>query len=365
MSQIEENEDFREFNEDEKEDAEKATRVVTKLFTYPADFTLQILKDKLVSGEIEVPPFQRNYVWTKEKASMLVDSFMRRLPVPPVYLFAEDDNTLLIVDGQQRLITIKRFFENKWEGEEDFKLILDEGNPLNGKGFGDLDEVEQKRFKNTVMRAVVVEPKEPEFASAMYDIFERLNTGGVLLLPQEIRNCVYHGKLNDTINKLNKSPDWRKLIGEAEQDRRKRDVELILRGIALSQIGREVGAVKKLSYYPSMKQFLNDFMKQMQNPPPDWLSDVESSFTNTVKLILKNLGEQPFHLRKGKMNAPTYDAVFASYTRHSEKIPKNIKDRYELLKQDFDFRGFTEDRPTGTKSVNGRIEIAERILFGS
>lgn len=365
LSQSHEDLDFVEFSEDEKEDSEKASRVATKLYTYPADFTLELLKDKLNSGEIQVPPFQRNYVWTKQKASMLIDSFMRRLPVPPVYLFAQDDNTLLIVDGHQRLITIKRFFEDKWENAEGFKLTLDDKHPFNNKAFQDMGEADQKRFKNTTMRAMVVEPKEPQYSAAMYDIFQRLNTGGVLLMPQEIRNCVYHGKLNDTLNELNKSADWRRIVGEDKEDLRRRDVELVLRGIALSHIGRKVGDIDPWKYYPSMKEFLNDFMDHMQNPEEDWLSDLKSQFATTVRLILKTLGEQPFHLRKGKMNAPTYDAVFVAYSRHLESIPKNIKNRYDRLKDDMDFKLLTEDRPTGTGSVNGRIEMTERALFGS
>jgi len=355
--------DFLEPIEEEIEEADRAIRIESKLYSYPADFTLEVLNEKIGKKEIVVPPFQRNYVWSKEKASMLIDSFLRRLPVPPVYLFATNEDNLLIVDGHQRLLTIRRFLEGTWENGEEFKLVLDQEHPFNEKRFEDLDSANQKRFKNSVMRAMVIEPKEGKYANAMYDIFQRLNTGGVLLMPQEIRNCVYHGELNDSFKNLNKIADWRKVIGEPEEDKRLRDIELVLRGIALSYVGQRVGSFDPLKYRPSMKEFLNNFMEEMQNPSKEWLSNVESLFTTTIRLILTALGENPFRVRVA-MNAPTYDAVFVAFAKHLGKIPPDIKERYEWLKNENDFQLLTKDRPTSAKSVNGRIEIAQRVLFG-
>ncbi|MDG6920641.1 MAG: DUF262 domain-containing protein [Nitrososphaerota archaeon] len=363
MSETDEDSGFLEPLEDELEDMRRAVRIESKLYSYPADFPLQVLHEKIDSGEIDFPPFQRKYVWTKEKASMLIDSFMRRLPVPPVYLFTTSKGTLLVVDGQQRLRTIKRFFEDRWEDGEEFELVLADDNPLNNKRFQDLDEADQKKLKNAVMRSMVIEPKSGRYDNAMYDIFERLNTGGMLLMPQEIRNCVYHGALNDSIIRLNRLADWRTIVGTAEEDKRLRDVELILRGVALSNLGKDIGPEPPLRYKPSMKQFLNDFMKTMQDPSKEWVGDMESTFTTTARLIVKTLGETPFHVTRA-MRAPTYDAVFVAFAKHPESIPPDIKERYELLKADADFKKYTEERPTGAKSVNGRLDLAEKVLFG-
>ncbi len=362
MSESDEDSGFLEANEDEQADAGKALRIESKLYTYPADFPLQVLHEKIDSNEIQFPPFQRKYVWTKEKASMLIDSFMRRLPVPPVYLFTTTEGTLLVVDGQQRLRTIKRFFENNWEDGE-FELVLADENPLSSKRFKDLDQVEQKKLKNAVMRSIVIEPKSGRYDNAMYDIFERLNTGGMLLMPQEIRNCVYHGPLNDSFTKLNKLADWRKIIGRNNEDKRLRDIELILRGVALYNLGKEIGDDPPFRYKPSMKQFLNDFMKTMQSPTNEWIGDMESMFTTTARLILTTLGETPFHVKRA-MRAPTYDAVFVAFAKHPQAIPPDIVRRYESLKANDEFKSYTEERPTGAKSVNGRLELAERVLFG-
>lgn len=348
----------------EEEDQAIAIKVDGKLYAYPADFTLEVLYSKLKSGEIVVPPFQRKYVWKIEGASKLIESFMRTLPIPPVYLFKTPNETLWIVDGHQRLMTVRRFFEKKWEADQEFRLILDEKSEFNSKTYEDLNTTEQRKLKNAVLRAVIVEPRSGQSDEALYDMFERLNTGGALLKPQEIRNCVYHGRLNDTFHDLNKLDEWRKIIGTENEDKRQRDVELILRGLALYNIG--VGKNVKggvLAYKPSLKSFLNDFMKVYQNPDEEWLKEMQTLFSNTIKNVVKTLGERPFHLRRA-MNAATFDAVFVAYARNSSTIPSEIKRKYEKLKSDSKFRDYTEERPTGEGSVNGRIKIAEKILFG-
>jgi hypothetical protein len=364
LSETEAEQGFLEPNEDEENDAKRATRIETELYSFPADYTLELITSKLAKGEISVPPFQRNYVWSKEKASMLIDSFVRRLPVPPVYLFAQKDNTLLIIDGHQRLTTVKRFFEGRWSDSEEFELSLEASNQLNGKKFTDFTTDEQNQLKNWVLRAIVIEPKKEEYRDAMYDIFSRLNTGGVNLMPQEIRNCAFHGTFNESLKTLNRLSDWRSIIGQVDEDARMRDVELILRGIALYHIGLKVGSIDRLEYNPSLKQFLNDFMKEMQNPPKEWLDDIESLFTTTTRIIHSTLGNRPFHLRRSRMNAPTFDSVFVAFARHYDSVPADVARRYAKLKEVQEFKDFTEERPTGAKSVNGRIEIAESALFG-
>lgn len=353
-----------ELTKDELLDEQKPVRPESKLYSYPADFTLEVLSSKLEDGEIVVPPFQRRYVWTLEKASMLIESFLRSLPVPPVYLFTTDDGKLLIVDGHQRLQTIRRFFDGTWSDGEDFKLLLDETSDWNGKSFHELPPAQQRKIKVSVMRTYIIEKKEGSTDNAMYDMFQRLNTGGVLLTPQEIRNCVYHGPLNDALLKLNSSHDWRLIVGSDEADRRQRDVELILRGLALGHIGKKLPEQDEaLHYKPSLRDFLDSFMKTMQNPTNEWLDDASKLFSDTISRILEGLGERPFHLRRS-MNAPTYDAVFVAFARSPRVKPESIKTKYERLKANNEFRDFTEERPTGTASVNGRIELAERILFG-
>ena len=86
--------------------------------TYPADFTLEVLHQKFLAGEIVIPPFQRQFVWKQVQSSKLVESFLLGLPVPSVFLYTErDSQNLLVIDGQQRLRSIFYFFEGYF-GEE-------------------------------------------------------------------------------------------------------------------------------------------------------------------------------------------------------------------------------------------------------
>src|SRR5437867_3136068 len=87
-----------------------------EIVTYPADFTLEVLVQKLKDKEIHVTHFQRQYVWTQKQASKLIESFLLGLPVPPIFLYAEPDEKMLVVDGQQRLRSVAYFFEG-WFGQ--------------------------------------------------------------------------------------------------------------------------------------------------------------------------------------------------------------------------------------------------------
>src|SRR6266702_8126606 len=84
-------------------DDENSPSLEFTIATYPTDFTLEILAQKLAKEEIEIPPFQRGFVWSKAQASLLIESFMMGLPVPQIFLYTDEDQKLLVVDGQQRL----------------------------------------------------------------------------------------------------------------------------------------------------------------------------------------------------------------------------------------------------------------------
>jgi len=130
---------------------------------------------------------------------------------------------------------------------------LSEESPYYNKRFEDLDEKAQRKLKQAVLRAVNIRQLSPvgESTSA-YHIFERLNTGGTPLKPQEIRNCVFRGDFNKLLKKHNLDPNWRKILGKPLLDKHQKDVELLLRIFAL------VGAAK--NYEKPMKEFLNKAM---------------------------------------------------------------------------------------------------------
>ncbi len=313
-----------------------------QISTYPADFTLEVLHQKWLTKEIIIPEFQRDFVWKQTQASKLIESFLVGLPVPPVYVYTERESQyFLVIDGQQRLKSIFYFFEGYF-GEEAqgqrrvFHLTgLSTDSRFKEKSFADLNEADQRRLKNAVLRSFVVQQLDPEDDTSMYHIFERLNTGGTLLTNQEIRNCVYDGKFTKSLTTLNRVPEWRKILGKNDPDSRQKDIELLVRFLAMRDLS---------AYQKPMKDFLSTFMRKNKNAPEEALERSRMVFRDTCKQLLKSLGEKPFHIRSG-LNAAVYDAVMVAFSEHLDAVPCDIQQRYKQLLEDDDFIGNTKPKP--------------------
>ena len=329
--------------------------------TYPADFTLEVLHLKWQAGEIIIPEFQRAFVWKVAQSSKLIESFLVGLPVPPVFVYTErQSQKFLVIDGQQRLKSIFYFLEGSFPEESGrrkrvFKLSgLNEKSRFLGKTISDLNEADQRRIKNSVLRSFVVQQLEPNDDTSVYHIFERLNTGGTLLSNQEIRNCVHSGPFVEFLVKLNKNPEWRKILGKEMPDSRRRDIELLLRFFALKDIS---------DYQKPMKDFLSAFMRKNRDVSEDSLSQSEEMFRNTCTQVLEWLGEKPFHGRSG-VNVAVLDAVMVAFSENLDSIPKNIKKRYEKLRSDGAFVTRTRQGTTDAAIVHERFEQSKKELFG-
>ncbi|EJL6467441.1 DUF262 domain-containing protein [Vibrio cholerae] len=333
-----------------------------EVITYPADFTLEGLVSKYKRGSMIVPGFQRNYVWNIKQASRLIESFLLGLPVPAIFLFTDDEkNEQLVIDGQQRLMTVVYFLEGYF-GEPDvngkrkvFRLTgLNEGSAYYNKTYRDLEEKDQAAFNklnDSVLRAFVIKQITPNGNTSVYHIFERLNTGGTQLVGQEIRNCVYHGTFNNLLCRLNQYMNWRKIFGNDAPHKRQKDVELILRFFAFFECGD--------SYSRPIKDFMSNFMRVNQNIDSDKQAEFERIFKSTCDAIVDALGEKPFHIWSG-LNVAVFDSVFTTLAKNS--IPADIIARYENLKNDESFvkgvRGATADESI----VELRMKLAEQYL---
>lgn len=335
---------------------------VYQIATYPADYTLEVLHKKWKNNEINVPAFQRKFVWTQSQSSRLIESFLVGLPVPAVFLYTvRASQDFLVIDGQQRLRTIFDFFDGRFGDETNgfqpqFDLKgLNEESEYGGKTFASLKNNDQKRLMNATLRAFIVMQLEPNDDTSMFHIFERLNTGGTALANQEIRDCVYHGELSKFLNDLNLIENWRVIFGKPEPDRRKRDVELILRFFAL----RDTEGYKK-----PMKVFLNNFMKMNINPKPSELLRYRRIFEATCQAVVDRLGVRPFHIRTG-LNAAVFDAVMVAFSHGLLTIPEDIETRFERLIHDEAFQENTMSRTTDESVVARRFSAATTHLFST
>jgi hypothetical protein len=331
-----------------------------EIATFPADFTLQVYADKWKDGDIEIPKFQRQFVWNQVQASKLIESFLVGLPVPSIFLYTErSSQKFLVIDGQQRLKSVIYFFEGFF-GEEVkgrrtiFRLKgLSEKSKWYNKTFEDFDEIDQRRLNNSILRAFIVKQLDPNDDTSIYHIFERLNTGGTLLTNQEVRNCVYGGKFNELLIDLNSIKSWREILGKPNPDSRQKDIELILRFFALYDVEK---------YEKPLKDYLSKFMQKYRNPSEDFLKEKRNLFNETCNAVFQQLGQKTFHVRAG-LNSSVYDSVMVAIARNLTQIPHNLRERYRKLNDDIDYYNLTSGATTDVDTVKKRFKLAENYLF--
>ncbi|MCX6258548.1 MAG: DUF262 domain-containing protein [Bacteroidia bacterium] len=347
----------------EKEDDQSNEALIHyDITSYPSDYTLSVLFKMWNDGGITIPDFQRSFVWSINQSSLLIESFLIGLPVPPVFLYIDNVNKNLVVDGQQRLLSIVFFMEGFFGPENEkgkrqiFRLTgLNEKSPYYNKKFVELTPSDQRKLENSVLRAINIRQLSPddEFTS-IYHIFERLNTGGTPLTEQEIRNVVFRGKFFNILKTLNSDINWRKILGKKLPDKHQKDIELILRLFSLSNHIEE--------YMKPMKEFLNKFAGKYKNSESKTVLNFIEEFQNTTKIIASVIGERPFHVR-GPLNTSALDSIFCVILKNLNIIPKDLKLRYDNLLKEQKFIDYTSLGTTDTKTVKDRYKYVEEILI--
>ena len=343
----------------EEEQEEETVSVNYDIATYPSDFTLAGIAQMWKDEDIKIPDYQREYVWSIRQASLLIDSFLCGLPVPPVFFYIDESNKNLVIDGQQRILTIIFFFEGYFGKESTqgkrqvFRLTgLDSKSPHYNKRFVDLDERNQRKLKQAVLRAVNIRQLSPTGEStSAYHIFERLNTGGTPLKPQEIRNCVFRGDFNKALRSANKDVNWRKILGKTYIDKHQKDVELLLRVFALTTATSE--------YEKPMKEFLNQIMKRNDSGTSKEVTKFFENFPKVTQAVVEQMGNKPFHLR-GPLNVSALDSVMCVLIKNHRKSGAiDLKKIYAKLLRDDLFQEYTSVNTTDTKTVEDRIAVVQ------
>jgi uncharacterized protein with ParB-like and HNH nuclease domain len=348
----------------EQGDNEENEGMVTyDIATYPSDFTLSGIFDMWQDGDITIPEFQREFVWSITQSSLLIESFLCGLPVPPVFFYIDDENKNLVIDGQQRILSTV-FYLDGYFGFENFKgkrqvfrlQGLDERSPYYRKSFDELPASDQRKLKNSVLRAINIRQLLPtdDSNTSAYHIFERLNTGGTALKPQEIRNCVFSGNFSKQLKELNQDDNWRTILGKKALQKHQTDVELVLRMFALSE--------RSSSYEKPMKDFLNKGIKKHRKGDSSQVERFINLFPKTTQLVITNLGEKPFHVR-GPLNTSVLDSVFCTLMDNLDNIPPDLKYRFEQLKKDREFLIQTTMGTTDTNTLRDRFDLVKKYLI--
>jgi hypothetical protein len=252
-----------------------------KIVVQPYDLSIQTLVEQWQGGLLLIPEVQREYVWDNPRASRLIESLILNIPVPPLYFAETSEAQFEVIDGHQRVKSIARFIDNQ------FALsglrVLEE---YKGKRFHKLPLREQRFLRTRYIRVVVIGIES--HPNMKFEVFERLNTGGVVLNEQELRNSLYRGSLNDLLKELVRDKHFRECIDTKQPRRRMVDQELVLRFFAVHDA--------LSAYRPPLKRFLNEYMQSNQNPVDDWLNGREQMFRDTMKRLNTFLGSRAFRL---------------------------------------------------------------------
>lgn len=322
------------------------------LNSYGIDFDVHGLVRRLNDEKIYLPSFQRNYVWEPSKASRFIESLLLGLPIPSICLYKEEDNKQIIIDGYQRLETIRSFYNKSFPNGKVFSLSG--VNPiLNGKTIDDLDYESRLKLEDTLIHATIVKADEPQDQNynAVYLIFERLNTGGVNLTAQEIRNCVYHGSFQEIIKSLSNNKDYIDMFNISQT--RKKNEEIILRLFGLCLMYKD--------YSGNMKEFLNCVMEKHILETEDSLSTDIKCFKKTLKAV-SSLDIALFK-PNGKLNLAILDGVFVgTYYYLLNKQLDNPEKYKKSVKKLITSKDFVKNIETGkthhTSPLKERIELS-------
>lgn len=203
-----------------------------KLLTEKSDRSLPDLVRMINSRSLNLSPsYQRDFVWKEPQQSKFIESILLGIPVPTIFISENQNSTFEVVDGQQRLTTVKRFWNNE------LKLKgLSTLTEYNGKLFSDLDETTKNLLENTRTMSVVsiLKDSSPEIK---FDIFQRINEGAVKLSPQELRNVIYRGPIIDLLEELSQFDEFIKLFNaKSNTVIRKQHQEIILRMLSIEDM---------------------------------------------------------------------------------------------------------------------------------
>lgn len=356
----------------ERKYAETQLRVVRTTM----DFTLHHLQSSLrESSYINMAPdYQRRARWDRKKKSLLIESILLNVPIPPLFLFEADYNQYEVMDGRQRLETIVEFLDNG------FSLTgLEYWPEINAKRFRDLPEAIRRGLLRRTIGAVVL-LAETARGDGDFDIrmvlFRRLNTGGVKLNPQELRNAAFPGPFNEMIKSLAREDQfvdiWRIPRKTENEDKEPApelvknilyqtmmDCELVLRFFAIKETFN--GSMRG-----SLRHILDQTMRKYQKASPQEIEELKSSFYYCVETLVQLLGEDFILLPNTRRpSRPLYDALMvatsslpASKLGNPATVKANLfaaiddKDQYEIL----------VGRGNTVETIKARIKLAQTII---
>lgn len=345
------------------------------------DFTLDYLQQALQGDSYIInvaPEYQRRQRWSVTKRSLLVESFLMNIPVPPVFLFERDYNAYEVIDGRQRLDTLREFFANN------FSLNgLRYWKELNHKRYNQLPAVIQRGLQRRSLAAVVLlaetrRPSEDDF-DVRRVLFDRLNTGGEKLNPQELRNALYPGPFNSLLIQIARSDDFTRVWGipprTPDEDtavperlaknplyRTMADCELVLRVFAIRDALLTGGK-------GSLRTLLDRSMRKHSAESIESMHALRGVYARALHENRETFGVDVFRLpSSGRLSRPLYDALMVAVTLDAELRPsinsEAVRERLKTALGNYSAYDVLVGRGNTMDAIRQRVKLAGEILAG-
>lgn len=355
-----------------KSSKENQLRVIRTNKDYDLDYLVKSVGDNIMLG----PHYQRRSRWSVSQKSLLIESFLLNIPIPPIFLYEGEFHEYEVVDGRQRLEAIRDFFN------DDFRLKgLVYFPELNKLKYSEIGQDNQRLLKRRSMSATILlaESKGFDELDLRMLLFDRLNTGGIKLNAQELRNAIFYGTFNDLLEELSANSTFRKIWGipipiegsETFERLTKTlhnnplykamiDCELVLRIFGLIEVND--GFVDG-----SMKQILDHTMKKYRSADETVLNPMKERFTNAVQFIDDTFGEDA--IKNLKLDPPKkarniYDSLMVAHGLISEsdlKTPQIVKANLLKVLNDEDKYDQIITRGNTIENMKYRIDQAKLI----
>ncbi len=257
-----------------------------ELVTNVVDYNLSTLSDLITDNNINLnPTYQRRFRWDAKRQSKLIESFLMNVPVPPIFLNEDAYGRYSVIDGKQRLSAIHNFMRGRLtlQGLKFYQSI-------NGKNFDTLPSPLKTILKTRVtLRAVIILRQSDK--QIKYEVFDRLNTGGVHLNAQEIRNNIYTGAFNELILKLSENKKFHSLLGVKNKEKstiwkKMHDAEFVLRYLTFRD--------NLEGFNSRMRRQMDEFMEKHQFAAPGTQEEMENDFLATLDVVEAGFGRHAF-----------------------------------------------------------------------
>ena len=308
------------------------------------------------------PEFQRDFIWSEDKQSKLIESVLMRIPLPVFYLAEDAQGRMVVVDGLQRLSTFKRFVDGE------LRLSLPGQDELHKKRFDDLSPKLKNRVEDCNLIFYITDSKVPE--RARLDIFERVN-GGDPLTRQQMRNCLYMGEATRFLKTESRTEIFSRATGGSLNIKTMRDREFVNRFCAFQLLDLD-------EYKGNMDDFLAQVLTKMNALEPEALEQLSKKFRRCLANNYKVFDRHAFRKhsegqeKRGVLNASLWDVMSTGLSHYPEKVVEAqanaLRNAFYPLMDDEEFVSSITYGPSGTRKVRHRFHIAGEMfkeVFGA